>query len=228
MTAVGVLVDEVVVDGDGGGGAFAGGGDDLGAGVDGVAGGPDAGDAGASGVVDRTQPFSPVAQPRCVEQVVVRDERPAGRTRRCRSTTSPVVELDAGQLVVVDDQPGNRSSTTPMALAMSCSRWSALRRCRWRSRRRRWTTGGSGGRGCDGFGCAAEDAEGLVADLVAVAVGTVQQVATPPLRDAGDVGDVVAQAGGDQDPAGRRTWPSSSRTTSNTAARRGSVGAWTG
>ena len=46
---------------------------------------------------------------------------------------------------------------------------------------------------------AGEDAEGLVADLVAVAVRAVQQVASPPLADAGDVGDLVAQAGGDQD-----------------------------
>ncbi len=51
-------------------------------------------------------------------------------------------------------------------------------------------------------GCAAEDAERLVADLVAVAVRAVQEVAAPPLAHAGDVGDVVAQAGGDQDAAG--------------------------
>jgi hypothetical protein len=47
-----VVVDQVGVDGDGGRGAGACSGDDLGARVDDVSGGPDSGDAGASGVVD--------------------------------------------------------------------------------------------------------------------------------------------------------------------------------
>jgi len=54
----------------------------------------------------------------------------------------------------------------------------------------------------DGFGGAAEDADGLVADLVAVAVRAVEQVAAPPFGDTWDVGDLVAQSGGDQDAAG--------------------------
>ncbi len=54
----------------------------------------------------------------------------------------------------------------------------------------------------DGVGRAAEHAEPLVADLVAVAVGAVQQVAAPALADAGDVGELVAEPGGDQDAAG--------------------------
>ena len=57
----------------------------------------------------------------------------------------------------------------------------------------------------DRFGRAAQDPEGLVAYLVAVAVRAVQQVAAPPLGGAGDVGELVAQAGGDQDaPCGQR------------------------
>ena len=46
----------------------------------------------------------------------------------------------------------------------------------------------------------AEDAERLVANLPAVAVRAVQEIAPPPLADAGDVGQLVAEAGGDQDP----------------------------
>jgi hypothetical protein len=57
---------------------------------------------------------------------------------------------------------------------------------------------------CDGFGGAAEDAERLVADLVAVAVGAVEQVAAPAFAHALDGGDVVAQSGGDQDAAGEQ------------------------
>jgi hypothetical protein len=47
-----VVVDQVGVEGDGGRGAGACGGDDLGARVNDVSGGPNSGDAGAAGVVD--------------------------------------------------------------------------------------------------------------------------------------------------------------------------------
>ena len=52
----------------------------------------------------------------------------------------------------------------------------------------------------DRAGRPAEDAEGLVAYLVAVAVGAVEEVSAPPLSHTGHVGHLVAQAGGDQDP----------------------------
>ena len=45
---------------------------------------------------------------------------------------------------------------------------------------------------------AADDAERLVADLVAMAVGAVEEVATPALAHARDVGEQVAKPGGDQ------------------------------
>ena len=54
----------------------------------------------------------------------------------------------------------------------------------------------------DGVRRAAEDAERLVAHLVAVAVGAVEQVASPPLAQPGNVWDLVAQPGGDQDAGG--------------------------
>ena len=50
---------------------------------------------------------------------------------------------------------------------------------------------------------AAEHAEALVANLVAVAVRAVEQVATPALADAGEVGELIAEPGGDQDPPRR-------------------------
>ena len=69
-----VLLDEVGVDGDGGGGALAGGGDDLGARVDGVAGGPDAGHAGAPGGVDGDPAVVVGRAAQGGEQAVVGDE----------------------------------------------------------------------------------------------------------------------------------------------------------
>ena len=50
----------------------------------------------------------------------------------------------------------------------------------------------------DGARSAADDAELAVADLVAVAVGAVQDVAGPPVAQAGNGGQLVAKAGGDQ------------------------------
>ena len=50
----------------------------------------------------------------------------------------------------------------------------------------------------DGAWGSTEDAELTVADLVAVAVRAVQDVAGPPVAQARDVGQLVAQAGRDQ------------------------------
>ena len=65
------------------------------------------------------------------------------------------------------------------------------------------TTGGRSGRSGRCPGRATEDAERLVADLPAVAVRAVQHVAGPPLAQARNVGQLVAQAGGDQQPPRR-------------------------
>jgi hypothetical protein len=59
----------------------------------------------------------------------------------------------------------------------------------------------------DGARGAADDAQLLVADLVAVAVGAVQHVTCPPLCQPRDVGQLVAQAGGDQQTSGRDPLP---------------------
>ena len=49
------------------------------------------------------------------------------------------------------------------------------------------------------LGGAVEYAEGLIADLVAVTVRAVEQVAAPPLTYSGEVRHLVAQPGRDQD-----------------------------
>ena len=59
----------------------------------------------------------------------------------------------------------------------------------------------------DGARGAADDAEPPVADLVAVAVGAVQDIAGPPVAQAGDVRQLVAQAGRDQQSPGRDPLP---------------------
>ena len=53
----------------------------------------------------------------------------------------------------------------------------------------------------------AEDAEPTVADLVAVAVRAVQHVAGPPVAEPRDVGQLVPQAGRDEQPSRRDRLP---------------------
>lgn len=55
----------------------------------------------------------------------------------------------------------------------------------------------------DGTRVGAEHGEGLIANLPAVAIGTVQEVLSPSLTDAGDVRELVARSGGYEDAAGR-------------------------
>ncbi len=59
----------------------------------------------------------------------------------------------------------------------------------------------------DRAGRTSENAEPAVADLVAVAVGAVQDVAGPSVTEPGNVGQLVAQAGGDQEPTCRELSP---------------------
>jgi len=108
--------------------------------------------------------------------------------------------LDAGQLVVFDDEPFDRTVDDPDAAG-----------CEFGGLTRRWFLGvgevddvvgplAHDLRVLDRARAGADDAEGLVADFVAVAIGAVEQVTAPPLRHAGDVGDAVDDAGGDEDP----------------------------
>ena len=128
-----------------------------------------------------------------------------GRTKtRARGHDPAVVELDAGEPVVLDDEPGDRAvddADRPGGRAARAR--SAVER---RRRAAKSTTSSDHWRtswACaTRLGRAAEHAERLVADLVAVAVRAVQQVAAPALAHAGDVGELVAQPGGDQHAAG--------------------------
>ncbi len=52
----------------------------------------------------------------------------------------------------------------------------------------------------DGVGLGSKHPEGLVAYLPAVAVGAVQEIPAPALADSRDLGQLVAEAGCDQDP----------------------------
>ena len=94
-----------------------------------------------------------------------------------------------------------------MARATSCSRSSAVSAPVWAKNTTSSDHCRTSSACCDGVRGAAEHAEALVADLVAVAVGAVQQVAAPALADARQVGELVAQPGGDQDPPGGRCLP---------------------
>ena len=138
-----VLVDEVVVDGDGGGGAFAGGGDDLGTGVDRVPGRPDAGNAGARRW-RRPRPSRCRGWRSRGRRAGCRWGRTGGgRTRRRAARRWPSVELDAGEAVVVDDEAGD--GLVHDADGAGGELFTLLRRSgwrRWRRRRRRRTTGG--------------------------------------------------------------------------------------
>ena len=115
-----VLVDEVVVDGDGGCRALAGGGDDLGAWVDGVAGGPDAGDAGAPGGVDG-DPAVVVGGAAEVGRATCRRGRTGADEDRGAGTTWPVASSTPVSRSSSTTRRATGPSTTPMARAASCS-----------------------------------------------------------------------------------------------------------
>ena len=149
-----------------------------------------------------TQPFSCVAQPRAGEQVAVR-RRSRADEDRVAADDPAVLELDAAA-AGRPRRPGGATgpSTMPMARAASCSRSSAVRLPVWVKN----TTSSDHWRirsaCCTASGVPPSTPRRLVADLVAVAVGAVQQVAAPALAHAGEVGELVAEPGGDQHPPG--------------------------
>ena len=90
-------------------------------------------------------------------------------------------------------------STTPMARASSWVRSAVVRSVGWGEVDEVVGPLAHDLGVADGARGAADDTEPAVADLVAVAVGAVQDVAGPPLAQPRDVGELVAQAGGDQE-----------------------------
>ena len=142
--------------------------------------------------------------------------RPAGRccgTKR-GGTNTRVARRRCGrrpaatprQLVVLDDEPGDGSlddadgAGDELFALVGGQRSPSVRRGR-----RRRTTAARSARSGPRPGRSTEDAERLVADLLAVAVRAVQHVAAPALAQAGDVGQLVAQPGGDEHPPGAQT-----------------------
>ena len=77
-----------------------------------------------------TQPSSSVAQPRSDEQVVVGDERGADEQRVARHDPA-VVQLDAGQPVVLDDEPLDGALDDADGAGDELSRCSRGEVCRW-------------------------------------------------------------------------------------------------
>ena len=142
-----VLVDQVGVDGDGGGGSLAGGGDDLGARVRRRCRPPR-----RPGTVVRpvasatTQPSSSTAQPRPTSRSLFGTKRGRTNTASAR-TTSTVLELDTGQPVVLDDQPGHRAVDDADRAGHQLLALVGRQRVRCGGRtRRRTTTAGPAGR----------------------------------------------------------------------------------
>src|SRR4051794_13497199 len=201
-----VVLGEIGVQGDGGRGAGAGGGDDLGARVDDVACGPHARDGGAAGGV-RGDPAV------VVDLAAQVDEEPAVRyearrdEQRLAGHDAAVVHLDAAQLVVVDDQLFDRAFDDDDGAGDELG-----------------PLGGGEGVGwgevdeivgplpddmgvADGARGAADNAELTVADLVAVAVRAVQNVAGPAISQTGDVWQLVTEAGRHQEPPCRDSLP---------------------
>src|SRR3954470_22434297 len=195
-----VFVDQVGVDGDGRRAGGAGGGDDLGAGVSDVAGGPDPRDAGAPGGVDGDPAVGVDVAAEADEQGAVRDES-RRHEQRVNRKNAAVAHLHAPQLVrIVDDElvdgAFNDADTAGQHLGSLVG------------------GKGVGGRQVgevvgplpndlripDGAGSAADDAEPTVADLLAVTVGTVQDIPGPPLSQARDLGQLITQASRDQHP----------------------------
>jgi hypothetical protein len=145
------------------------------------------------------------------EQVSVRDEAWPQEHRRA-SDDRAAAQLDALEPVVGDHEPGDRAVGD---LDAPGGQLLAVRRA-----------GGVGVREQDDVGRplahqlrvldrlrrTPEHAERLVADLVAMAVRAVEQVPSPSLADAGNVGQLVAQPGGYQDPARMQDEPPASRT----------------
>ena len=145
-------------------------------------------------------PLSSIAQPRSLQGVVV-GHHPWPHKDSSPTDDAPVGELDTGESVVFDEQPGNRAVDDPdgtgdQRLAVCLGQVSLVGE--------EHDIGGPlPDEVCvsDRLRGAADDAQRPVTDLVAMAVGAVEKVATPALVHARDVGEHVAKPGGHQQPA---------------------------
>ena len=146
----------------------------------------------------RTQPFSSRSAPSVNQQSRCRDEARRDEHGASRGMTRPVVHLDTTQPVVLDEDRAHGPSTMPMARATS-SVALGLGEHPLRCEDDDVVAPLPHDLGvADRVGCHRDDAERLVADLVAVAVGAVQHVAGPAFTQASDVGKLITQTGGEK------------------------------
>src|SRR5664279_666255 len=175
--------------------------DHLRAGIRCVSCDPNARHAGAAGLID--------LHPACVidrashtdQEIGIRDETWADENR-CAVNDRAIDEFDPAEVVIVHDQPGDRALDDADAagdelLPVVCGERVGVREEDDVGRPLAHQQGM-----LDGVGCSAQHSELLVADLVSVAVGAMQEISRPTLADAGDVGQVVSQPRGDDQPPG--------------------------
>ena len=142
--------------------------------------------------------------PQVDQEVAVGDERRADENRG-PGHDLPGLELDTGHMVgVVDDEPGDRALDHADGAGDKLFAFFVGQAAGVGEKHDVGRPLPDDERVHDRLRGAAEDADGLVADLVAVAVRAVKQITTPPFAQTFDVGDVVAQPGGDQDAAGEQ------------------------
>lgn len=198
-----VVVDQVGVDGDRGCRTRASRGDHLGAWVDDIPGRPDTGGAGPTGGIDGHESGLIECAAEAGRQAVgVREVARSDEDRGSRDHAT-VGQLDAGQPVRLDHQPGD--------LALDDANTARLQLRLFR----RGQVVGVGEeddvlapltdqlRMLDRAGMRTEHSDGLIADLPSVAVRAVQQIPAPPRAHAWDIGELIAHTGGEQDSPGR-------------------------
>ena len=147
-----------------------------------------------------TQPLSSDGTSETAQGVVV-GHHPGPHEESSPTDDAPVGELDTDESVVFDEQPGNGAVDDADG---SGDQRLAVYRGRVGVVGEEHDVGGPlPDEVCvsDRLRGAADDAQRPVTDLVAMAVGAVEEVATPALAHARDVGEHVAEPGGHQQPA---------------------------
>ena len=210
-----VVLDQVGVDGHGGGGSFPGGRNDLGARVGDVACHPHAGDArqpvtvgdGPSLLVERAAEAG--------EQAAVGDES-GWDEQRVTGDGAVAVELDAAEAVALDEDSlrgpfDDRDPPGGQLVTLGCRQGPGRRDVHDVAGPLADDLGIS-----DRRGRAAQHAELPVSHLEAVTVGAMQHVAGPTRTQARDVGNLIAQARRNEEPP-RRERPALAQTTRKNA-----------
>lgn len=195
-----VFIGEVVVDRDRRSGPLAGSSDDLGTRIHRVAGSPHPANRGHASAIDGCPTLVVDLSAQACKEVVVPDERRPHEHCSPGHEESPS-ELDTRKSVVLDNDPtygafDDSDGSGSQLLALLVGELSGV--CEEDD-----IVAPLPDQQCvlDRHGVPAQDTEGLVTDLVTVAVRAVQDIAAPPLGHAVYVDDLVAQARGDEQPA---------------------------